>query len=120
MTLNETALDIMAVLTNAGLKASNGVPRQIIPPTALVQFAGLNNEGVSFGEVNTLWTVTVVAPAGTNIVGTTGLLDLIEDAVVALIQSKYIVASVQEPGVVNSGVTELPGAIINISRCIAL
>jgi len=85
--------NIAQTLKDAGLTAFPYIPARINPPLAVIAAGSpfVSSEGVAFGEFKTRWEITVIAPTGANDVSTEKLYDLVEDSIVALVNSKYIV-----------------------------
>jgi len=89
---------IATVLKDAGLTAFPYLPERITPPLAVVQAGSpFLSQGGSFGEFKSRWDITLVTPTGANDVSTEKLYDLLEDSIVALVNSKYSVEEVSKP-----------------------
>lgn len=90
--------DIAQALKDAGLTAFPNLPDRITPPVAVVQAGSpFMESGDSFGEFKTRWEITLIVPSGANAVATEKLYDLLEDSIVALVNTKHSIAEVSKP-----------------------
>jgi len=89
---------IATVLKDAGIPVFPYMPERITPPVAVVQAGSPFIEpGGSFGEFKSHWEITLVAPKGANDVSTEKLYALLEDSIVALVESKYSLEQASKP-----------------------
>jgi len=96
--LMTVSTDLADTLKDAGIPAFPTLPNRITPPVAVVQAGSpFLSQGGSFGEFKSRWDITLVTPTGANDVSTEKLYVLLEDSIVALVNSKYSIEEVSKP-----------------------
>lgn len=120
--IKETATDIRDHLQSAGFEAYAFLPARIVPPVAVVQAASpfINTDGVSFGQVNTRWQISLIGPLKDNEQSTDTIYQMTEDALVELIDSKYSVDTVGAPYALQANNATYVAVDINLRKRVTL
>lgn len=96
--LTDARKDIADVLNDVGVTTYHYIPSRLTPSTAVVSAGSpYLTSGKAFGSFEVRWVVSVITSVGANDLSSDNLDNLVENTVIALANSDYLIEQVSQP-----------------------